>query len=161
MRGRSAAHPHVGVLFHRARRIVDEFVLERLAAAGHDHIRAAHGAVFSYMPSQGARLTDLARRAQITKQSMGELVRDLEGMGYVERAPDPSDRRALIIRYTDRGRLADRIGVKAIRELEARWSRAVGGQRMAELRAVLEEITSGSGGRQATQRSEQESQRVG
>src|SRR5687768_2440033 len=118
--GSSAAHPHLGVLFYRGRRLVDEFVLERLAAAGHDDIRAAHGAVFSYMPARGARLTELARRARITKQSMGELIRDLEDLGYVERIPDPTDRRAQVLRYTDKGRDADAIGVAAIRDIENR-----------------------------------------
>jgi DNA-binding MarR family transcriptional regulator len=158
--GASSAHPHLGVLFYRGRRLVDEFVLERFAAAGHDQIRAAHGAVFSYMPARGARLTELARRARITKQSMGELVRDLETLGYVERISDPTDGRAQVIRYTDKGRDADGIGVEAIREIERRWSMEVGDERMAVLRAVLEEIT-GRGGSGTAEGSKEESQGVG
>jgi len=133
-------HPHLGVLFHRARRTLDDEVIAALAAAGYDNLRNAHDAVFSFMPQSGTRLTELARRARITKQSMGELVRELEAMGYVERVPDPSDGRAQIIRYTERGRRADAVGVQAIADLEKRWARAVGKGRMSDLRATLETI---------------------
>jgi DNA-binding MarR family transcriptional regulator len=132
--------PHLGVLFYRARRLLDEEILRELAAAGYDDVRSAHGAVFSYMPKTGTRLTALARRARITKQSMGELVRDLESLGYVERVRDPADGRAQIIRYTAKGRRADAIGVRAIGELERRWARDVGGSQMAGLRSTLEAI---------------------
>ena len=133
--------PHLGVLFHRARRVVDDEVLRALAHEGFNDLRAAHDAVFSYMPRTGTRLTELARRARITKQSMGELVRDLERLGYVERARDPSDGRAQLIRYTEKGMRADQVGVLAIRRLERRWSRAFGHTQMRTLRSTLGKIT--------------------
>src|SRR6187402_3130497 len=90
----SREHPHLGVLLHRARRLLDEEIVSALAAAGFHNLRIGHEAVFSFMPARGTRLTELARRARITKQSMGELVRELEALGYVERAADPADGRA-------------------------------------------------------------------
>jgi len=63
----------------------------------------AHTAVFQHIEADGSRLTDLAERAQITKQSMGYLVDYLEERDYLERHADPSDRRATIICLTDRG----------------------------------------------------------
>lgn len=134
-------HPHIGVLFHRARRLLDDGVLRALAAAGFDNLRSAHDAVFSFMPATGTRLTELSRRARITKQSMGEIVRELEALGYLERARDPHDGRAQLIRYTAKGRRADEVGVLAIRNLERRWARAIGQRQMNELRATLEGIT--------------------
>src|SRR5436305_12397169 len=74
-----------------------------LAEAGFDDIRPAHTAVFQHIEAAGSRLTDLAERAQIAKQSMGYLVDYLERRGYLERRPDPSDRRAAIVCLTDRG----------------------------------------------------------
>jgi DNA-binding MarR family transcriptional regulator len=134
-------HPHLGVLLARARRIVDGAILEALHGAGFTDLRDAHEAVFAFLPGTGTTLTELARRARMTKQSMGELVRDLEGLGYVERVPDPNDRRAKIITFTEKGRRADEVGVRAVLATEAGWRRRYGAQRVGEVRALLEELT--------------------
>ena len=61
--------------------------------------------MFQYLDdARHRRSPTLAERAQMTKQSMGELVRHLEAHGYVERMPDPADGRAKLVRATDRGR---------------------------------------------------------
>jgi DNA-binding MarR family transcriptional regulator len=39
----------------------------------------------------------------MTKQAMGQIVDDLEQLGYVERIPDPADGRAKIVRFTVAG----------------------------------------------------------
>ena len=137
----SREHPHIGVLFIRARRLLDDEIMAALKAAGYEDLRISHESVFSYMPERGTRLTELARRARITKQSMGELVRDLERLGYVERAPDPADGRAQIIRYTKKGRRADAIGVETVVEFERRWANAAGAAEIKNLRATLEKMT--------------------
>ena len=49
------------------------------------------------------RLTDIAESARITKQSVGEIVTDLEKLGYVERIADPEDKCAKLVRLTPRG----------------------------------------------------------
>ena len=71
---------------------------ERVHAAGYSDIRPGHGCVFGTIEEDGSRLTDLAGRANMTKQSVGEAASDLELRGYVERVPDPEDGRAKIIR---------------------------------------------------------------
>src|SRR6266498_3789818 len=83
---------------------------KRVEAAGFTDIRPGHGCVFGTIDPQGSRLTDLAQRANMTKQSVGEATSDLEQRGYVERVPDPDDGRAKIIRLTERGREAQAIG---------------------------------------------------
>src|SRR5687767_8632491 len=66
-----------------------------LVAAGYDDLRPAHLTVFQHIAADtGSRLTDLADRALMTKQSMGYLVDYLEAHGYVARGPDPADGRA-------------------------------------------------------------------
>jgi len=55
--------------------------------------KPAHSAVFAQIAPDGSRLTDLARRANMSPQAMGELVDELEQLGYVVRRPDPTDRR--------------------------------------------------------------------
>ena len=59
--------------------------------------------MFGNIDPEGSRLTELAERARMTKQSVGEVATDLEQRGYVERVPDPADGRAKIIRLTERG----------------------------------------------------------
>jgi DNA-binding MarR family transcriptional regulator len=66
-------------------------------------VRPTHGCVFRYVRGPGLRLTDLAERANMTKQSVGEIVDDLAARGYVKRIPDPEDKRAKLICLTDRG----------------------------------------------------------
>lgn len=67
-------------------------------------LRAAHAQVFENLDPDGTRLTALAERAQMSHQAMGEMVAELVGYGYLERVPDPVDRRARLIRPTDLGR---------------------------------------------------------
>ena len=72
----------------------------RLREQGFAEIRPAHGCVFGNIDEEGSRLTDLAERSGLTKQSVGEAVADLEQLGFVERVGDPGDGRAKIIRLT-------------------------------------------------------------
>jgi DNA-binding MarR family transcriptional regulator len=133
--------PHLGVLLARARRALIVEILARFAEAGFDDLREAHDPVFAFLPPDGARPTELARRARMTKQSMGELLRDLEALGYVERAVDPSDRRARLVTFTERGQRANEIGIETIRETERRWARRVGADHVRALRETLEQVT--------------------
>lgn len=135
------AHPHLGVLLERTRRALNAEMLARFRAAGFGDLREGHGPVFAFMPSDGARLTQLAERARMTKQSMGELVSELESMGYVRRDPDPNDGRAKVVRLTARGRRASTIGVRAVADTERAWGTLLGHHRVAELRRTLEEIS--------------------
>jgi DNA-binding MarR family transcriptional regulator len=113
----------------------------RLADTPYNDIRISHGCVFGNIDPEGTRLTELAERARMTKQSVGEVTSDLEQRGYVERVPDPSDGRAKIIRLTERGRAAQVLGIGLIDELEEEWAERFGAERVAALREALEAIT--------------------
>jgi len=113
----------------------------RVAETPYSDIRITHGCVFGNIDPEGTRLTDLAERARMTKQSVGEVTSDLEQRGYVERVPDPSDGRAKIIRLTERGRAAQALGVGLIDEIEQEWAERFGAERVAALRDALEAIT--------------------
>lgn len=132
--------PNVGILLRVPFQQVVERVSAGLADAGFDDLRPAHTAVFQHIAAGGSRLTDLAERAQITKQSMGYLVDYLEERGYVERRPDPSDRRAVLVSLTDRGWDQVRAALAIIAALEAEWSRSLGEERMELLRELLTEL---------------------
>ena len=114
-----------------------------LVAAGYDDIRPTHGCVFRFVQEDGMRLTELAANAGMTKQSVGEVVDDLATLGYVERIPDPADRRAKLIRLTTKGEVARGIGAGLFTEIEARWADRYGADRLTDLRDLLEEIAAG------------------
>jgi DNA-binding MarR family transcriptional regulator len=121
----------------------DEFTDElhrRVAETPYSDLRASHGCVFGYVDPDGSRLTDLAERARMTKQSVGEVTSDLEQRGYVERVPDPSDGRAKIIRLTERGRAAQAVGRELFDEIEREWAERFGAERIAALREALEAV---------------------
>lgn len=112
----------------------------RLDAAGFGDQRPAHNSVFAHVPPEGIRLTGLAERARISKQAMAELVDDLVEKGYLVKEPDPSDGRAKLIKFTDRAHQAIPLALDTFNAIELEWARTLGGDRMAELRASLEEL---------------------
>ena len=116
--------------------MVSRQVAEGVARAGHP-IKASHSAVFGQMTAEGSRLSDLARGANMTPQAMGELVDELEGLGYVVRRPDPSDRRAKLITLTELGRECVATGVETIGDMERRITDALGAKGHRELRRML------------------------
>src|SRR6185312_15986916 len=111
-----------------------------LLEAGITDIRPTHGCVFRFLHGDGMRLTELASLAGLTKQSVGEIVDDLAGLGYLERYPDPTDKRAKLIRLTEKGLDAQRIGFSLFAKLEEDWAEAFGAGRIGALRSLLEEV---------------------
>jgi DNA-binding MarR family transcriptional regulator len=116
--------------------MVSRQVAEGAARAGHP-VKPSHSAVFGQMGGDGIRLSDLARGANMTPQAMGELVDELEGLGYVERRPDPTDRRAKLITLTDLGRRGVAAGRDTIAVIERNITDALGAKGHRELRAML------------------------
>jgi DNA-binding MarR family transcriptional regulator len=111
-----------------------------LAAAGFPDIRPAHGYVFQYAEPGGSRLTVLARQAGLTKPTVLAAVDDLERLGYVERVPDPGDRRAKLVRLTARGAAAAAEAGRIVAAIEADWAERLGPRRAQALRRALEEL---------------------
>lgn len=108
-----------------------------LTAAGYADIHPAHYVVFQHLRNEGSRLTDLAERAQVTKQLMNYLVNHLEERGYLQRVPDPSDGRARLVRFTEQGRGLERTAEEIIVRIEAEWEDRLGTRRLAQLRRIL------------------------
>ncbi len=132
--------PMLGALLRRPLRALTLRVASDLAAAGFTDLRPAHLTVFQQLDADGSRLTDLAARAQMTKQSMGALIDDLARWGYLERIPDPADGRARIVRRTERGWAVERTARASVRAFETEWTARIGAARMARFRSVLEEF---------------------
>lgn len=108
--------------------------------AGFADVRTAHDCVFRYLRREGVRLRELADRAGMTPQSVGVHVDDLERLGYVVRVPDPADRRSKLIRPTEKGATVLEAAYMGLQRVEREWNKALGAQRLAEMRQALETI---------------------
>lgn len=130
----------LGALFRIPFQVLNTRIEHGLIARGYTDMRPAFFEVFRYLKPDGSRSTDLAEQAQMTKQSMGYLIDHLETLGYVERIADPDDRRAKLVRPTDRGRAVEQDARQIIHEVEQEWADLLGGEQMTLLRHTLETL---------------------
>jgi DNA-binding MarR family transcriptional regulator len=114
-------------------------IVEGVVGAGYPQ-KPKHSAVFAQISPDGSRLTELARKAGMTPQAMGELVDELVDMGYVLRRPDPDDRRAKLIVLTKRGRDAVAAGRQTIDGIEEQVTEILGEHGHRELRRLLSKL---------------------
>ena len=131
--------PMIGVVA-RAHRELRADMLREAHRRGHTHITPAHNDVFATLPLEGARAADMAARAGITRQSMGEIIRDLVSLDLLEMRPDPTDGRAKIVTFSPRGRDFTSEGMQHIIELEQRFVDEFGAEDYETARRVLEGI---------------------
>jgi DNA-binding MarR family transcriptional regulator len=131
---------NIGILLRIAFHAVVDAVAAGHTEAGFDDIRPAHTAVFQHIKAEGSRLSELAAAAQMTNQSMSYLVDYLERQGYLERGPDPTDRRATLISLTERGWSQVRTALQTLAHVEEDWGRLLGTRKVAQLRSLLEEL---------------------
>lgn len=131
---------NTGRLLQRAARLYSARATEKLRERGHTGLSMAHSVVLSYVDMEGTRVTTLAERAVMTKQAMGQLVRELEEQGYLSRRPDPTDHRATLVQFTPAGWdfLRDAAVIK--REIEDEFTAALGADALALLRASLHRL---------------------
>jgi DNA-binding MarR family transcriptional regulator len=129
--------PNTALLMFIAHRAMEKRTFDALAAAGYIDLTPAQGRLLQRIAPGGSRLTDLAEQAQITKQSAGFLVDQLERAGYVERVPDPTDARARLVRMAGRALAALPVARAVVAEVEAEWTAHLGEQRMARLHETL------------------------
>jgi DNA-binding MarR family transcriptional regulator len=118
-------------------RSVEEETVAALADRGELGLSPSQAAALLLVDRSGTRLTELAARAQITKQAMMQVVDDLETAGSVRRVPDPTDARAKVVRLTARGLRQRAEARKAISAVEARTRRRLGARRYDTLRETL------------------------
>lgn len=128
---------HIGRYLLAAQRQFTTRWYQRLVDLGYADLRPAHGRIFQFIDDDGSNLVELAERAQLTKQSVAELVQQLEAAGYLERVPDPRDKRAKLIRTTDRGEKLFVVTWTIISEIEADWTQRLGVAGMDSFRHAL------------------------
>ncbi len=131
--------PLIGGLLRLARQELVNYLEARLAKAGMGDVSPAQWAVTQQLAAapEGLRLTELAEYAGMKKPSMSALVDGLEAAGYVERAAHPSDRRAQLVRFTDRGWKFAAVASRSVRSLEKEWANRIGAEEVETLRRIL------------------------
>ena len=132
----------IGALLAEIQAGLVEAMQDRLRELGFSDVRESHDCVFRHLTDDGVRLRDLASAAGMTPQGVGEHVDELERLGYVERVPDPADRRAKLIRPTKRGSAFMRAGYAALAEIEDEWTSALGPKALPRLRDALARVRS-------------------
>jgi DNA-binding MarR family transcriptional regulator len=130
---------HLGRLLGHSLRRFDARVLQLMARdpqvplalsnlAAREQIGAAHIHITRHLAVGGSRLTELASSAGMSKQAMGDLVDQCEAWDLVRREPDPQDRRARQVVFTDTGLLWLEAFRRAVAQAQAEFGQAVGEQ---------------------------------
>jgi DNA-binding MarR family transcriptional regulator len=127
-------------LVERANRALQSDMVRRAHADGHTEVKMAHNSVFGHLHTDGARAADMAVRAGITRQSMGEVIRDMVALDLVEMRSDPNDGRAKVVTYSEHGMAVAGDGFAYLGELERRFAEEFGEEEYAIARDVLERL---------------------
>ena len=131
----------IGATLNLLAQAINRRVVETLHAQGFTDFRPAFHPVFQWCKPEGSRLSELAEMSGVTKSAMTQLIDVLVSLGYVERAPDPRDGRATLIRRTDRGWAVNRIAARGVEETQREWSMELGLEQFTRLLESLRYLT--------------------
>jgi DNA-binding MarR family transcriptional regulator len=128
-------------LVHRLNRALQQDMVREAHRRGHTGLKNSHNAVFATLDPDGSRAADMAAQTGMTRQSMGEIVRELEELGIVTTKPDPHDGRAKLVTWTEHGLAVAREGYGHILDVEERYADELGAERFNWLRGALARMT--------------------
>lgn len=131
-------------LLLRASRIVNRHVVEGLRARGYANLRSTHTTLLSNIDLAGSSVTIAADRAGITKQAMGRLATELEEAGYIRVQSNPKDARTRVLQLTKSGKQLMLDSLEVMAELERRYARSVGRDRLAAVLRGLAAFVEGA-----------------
>jgi DNA-binding MarR family transcriptional regulator len=112
---------------------------ERANAGRGSGLARSHALVFTHLDADGTRPAEIARRAGISRQAVGQTVAQMKSMGLVKLAPDPTNRRARLVQPTAKGRKALERAGSGSAAAEKVLSRRIGASRVKGLREALEQ----------------------
>ena len=104
---------------------------------GHSGLRLSYGQVLLHIDADGARMQDIARINDVSKQAIGQIVAELERCGYLERIADPGDGRSKILYFTEMGLGLISDLMAAARELEKSYTAVLGAAALTSLQRDL------------------------
>ena len=132
-----SARPLIGLLLRLVYQSYSQEIEVALREAGFDDVRPTAGNVFPFVPPEGITVSALAERARVRKQTMTQAVEQLERAGYVERRPNPRDRRSRLVFLTERGASVPPVTHAAAEGVEGRWAELTSPEELEALRGSL------------------------
>ena len=130
----------IGALLRVPAQAIHRRIVNELNAAGFEELRLPHMAVLQFPGPDGVRPGTLAERAGMSKQAMNQLLRSLEGLGYIVRSDAPEEGRARIVRFTKRGQAAYAKVHDILRGIEREWSAELGPSDFTQLKQLLSRV---------------------
>ena len=137
MQADRSARPLIGLLLRLVYQSYSQEIEAALREAGFDDVRPTAGNVFPFVPPEGITVSALAERARVRKQTMTQAVEQLERAGYVERRPNPRDRRSRLVFLTERGASVPPVTHAAAEGVEGRWAELTSPEELETLRRSL------------------------
>jgi len=129
--------PLVGLLLRLLYQRYSEDIHAALRDAGFGDLGPAHANVFPFVGPEGITVSELARLAGVRKQTMAQAVEQLERMGYVERRPNPRDRRSRLVLLTERGESVKPVTHATAERVEKRWAQLTSPEELEAVRGSL------------------------
>lgn len=129
--------PLIGLLLRLLYQHYAQDIDAALSEAGFGDIRPPHANVFPFVPPEGISVSELADLARVRKQTMAQAVEQLEDMGYVERRPNPHDRRSRLVFLTERGASVKPVTHATAARVEQNWAGLTSPEELETLRATL------------------------
>jgi DNA-binding MarR family transcriptional regulator len=114
--------------------------LDTAIGAVHSEATPAINRALLHLDPDGTRIVELARRAGVTKQSMGEVVDRMVALGFVDVRPVPGPGRGKLVVATKAGWAALRDGYEAVTAIHRRWQALIGADEMAALVTALRHL---------------------
>jgi DNA-binding MarR family transcriptional regulator len=130
----------LGHLFTRVGRMLTEHALEKVHQAGYPEVRDSWLPILQHIEDQGIRSIDLANKLNVTKQAANQMVKEIQKQGYLNRQPDPDDKRAQLITLTDQGWKAWLVGLNAMKRMEAQIETSLGIDKIEQMRTQTSDI---------------------
>jgi DNA-binding MarR family transcriptional regulator len=130
----------IGALLRAPAQAIHRRLINDLRNAGFEGLSLPHMAVLQFPGPDGIRPSTLAERAGVSKQAMNQLLKTLEGLGYVTRSNLRDEHGARIVRFTRRGHAAFRKMADILEDIEREWSQELGAKRFADLKSLLGDL---------------------
>lgn len=119
---------------------IQQDLMKSTTARGHAGLKMSHAQVLPLIGPDGARVHELARIQRVSRQAISATARDLEGLGYLRREPDPRDRRGVVFRLTHQGSRLIEDSVRALGELDDSFGRILKKRSLHQLQSVARDL---------------------
>ena len=130
----------LGTLLPRCSDHVMRRLMHLTIAKGHPGLKMSHGTVLTLIGSNNVHIRDIAKIQAITKQAVSAIVKDLEGLGYVTRKPDPDYPRQNLLLLTDHGCQLITDSVVSVNEVGYEFEAILGRRALGQLKSISKEL---------------------